>query len=283
MGCTFLLTSTINKEVKLPKTLKKQYKFIPSGLTMVDGDTLSVQSFYMLDHEVTNGEYSAFLKSIKSENSEGFNEAEIRNEEWSKQLKKSIVEPMEKLYHTHEAYTDYPVVNVTQKGAELYCEWLEKSINSQLSDDEKVKVRLPLRAEFIRAGAGNNLSWEYSWRGDFLRNPEGEFLCNFTRLPQSTMSRNETGDLVIQDIKFTDKKESKEMDFMSPMNAYYPNAFDIYNLNGNVAEWLGNSDNQAAGGSWYDYGYDVRLQSVKTYESASPLVGFRPVMTVVND
>lgn len=282
--CSFILvSSSLVENATLPKPFKKQFKFVPSGLTVVDGDTFSVQSFYMLEHEVTNGEYNAFLDEIKDIDTDASEEAKIRNDQWTEQFKSSFVNPMETMYHKNEAYKDYPVVNITYKGAELYCAWLQKKINAELPDGEKVKVRLPLRAEFIRAGAGSNFDWQYAWGNKYMRNSEGQFLCNFTRIPQTRMSRDQNDDLVLEDIEVISQEASKEMDFMSPKNSYYPNIFEIYNLNGNVAEWLGDSDNQAAGGSWFDFGYDVRLQSVKNYGKASPKVGFRPVITVVNE
>jgi hypothetical protein len=33
------------------------------------------------------------------------------------------------------------------------------------------------------------------------------------------------------------------------------------------------------GGDWHSTGYDVRTESVKTVTEASPMVGFRPVVT----
>lgn len=278
-----LISSALVVNVKLPKPFNKSFKFIPSGLTVVEGDTLSVQSFYMLENEVTNGEYNAFLESIEQENPEAYKEAVIRNNRWSEELDSIFVGPMEELYHMHETYAVYPVVNITHKGAELYCEWLENKINSQMPDNKKVKVRLPKRAEFIRAGSGNNYSFQYSWGNNRLINSEGRFLCNFTYIPYSRMSRGETDELVLKEMKIEADYKYNETFFITRKNSYYPNTYDLHNLNGNVAEWLGDSDNLAAGGSWYDYGYDVRLQSVKTYESASPLVGFRPVITVVSE
>jgi formylglycine-generating enzyme required for sulfatase activity len=273
----------LKDDFKLPKPLKKQFKYVPSGLALVDGDTLSVQSFYMLDHEVSNREYRIFLEAIKGLDSDAAEESKVRNHLWTEQIKSTYVKPMENMYHKNEAYNDYPVVNITKNAAELYCGWLQERINALMPDGEKVEVRLPLRAEFIRAGAGSNLDWQYAWGNKYMRNSEGEFLCNFTRIPQTRMSRDENNDLVLEDVEVIDKKASKAMDFMSRRNSYFPNIFEIFNLNGNVAEWLGDSENQAAGGSWYDFGYDVRLQSVKNYGNASPMVGFRPVFMVVKE
>ena len=278
-----LLSSFFVDNPKLPKPFKKQFKFIPSGLTVVDGDTLSVNSFYMLEHEVTNGEYNEFLTAIEKENPEAFKEAKINNEEWSKQLSTAYVAPMEKLYHSIPAYSDYPVVNITYKAAELYCEWLEDKINEELLKSQKVEVRLPLKAEFVRAGAGNNYNWQYAWGNNYLTNSEGDFLCNFTRIPYSRMSRGENDELILKDAPVEMDYIKDGSLFIAYKNSYYPNIYELYNLNGNVAEWLGDSPNIAAGGSWYDFGHDVRLQSVKTYETASPMVGFRPVITIIQE
>lgn len=278
-----LVSSSLVDNAKLPKPFKKQFKFIPSGLTVVDGDTLSVQSFYMLEHEVTNGEYKAFLESVKKESSDIYEVVKIRSKRWSEALENAFVEPMEKLYDSSPAYLDYPVVNITHQAAVLYCSWLEERINEELKNGNKVKVRLPLRAEFIRAGSGNNLGWQYAWGNNFLTNSEGDFLCNFTRIPFSRMSRGENNGLKLQDTSVKMDYAKDGSFFTAYKNSYYSNIYDIYNLNGNVAEWLGDSDDLAAGGSWYDFGYDVRLQSVKSYKTASPMVGFRPVVTVLSE
>ena len=282
--CSFILVSSAFVDnPKLPKPFKKQFKFIPSGLTVMDGDTLSVQSFYMLDHEVTNGEYKAFLSNIKEIDTEKYEKVKVRNKQWSKQLPMSFVGPMEETYHLHEAYLDYPVVNVTYEAAKLYCEWLENRINEELLKNQRVEVRLPKNAEFIRAGAGNNFGWNYAWGNNKMTNSEGRYLCNFTRIPYTRMSRGENDELVLKDAKVKIDYISDGTMFIAEKNSYYPNIYDLYNLNGNVAEWLGDGNNLAAGGSWYDYGFDVRLQSVKKYETASPMVGFRPVVTVISD
>lgn len=276
-----LLSSSILDNPKLPKPFKKQFKFVPSGLSVVDGDTLSVQAFYMLEHEVTNGQYREFLSSLNDEND--LEKASVQNEMWTKTLANLSVEPMEKMYHVHEAYNDYPVVNITKEAAKMYCEWLENKINKELLKSQRVEVRLPKQSEFIRAGLGNNFHWKYAWGNDKLTNSEGKYLCNFTRIPYSIMSRGEDGEIVLNEGNVIEDHISDGALFTAVKSSYYPSTFEIYNLNGNVAEWLGDSGSLAAGGSWHDFGYDVRLQSVKTYETASPMVGFRPVVTVVSE
>ncbi|MDX1651643.1 MAG: SUMF1/EgtB/PvdO family nonheme iron enzyme [Brumimicrobium sp.] len=270
------------KEPNLPKPFKKQFKFIPSGLVVLEVDTFSVQSFYMLNHEVTNKEYSVFLQEVKTEKPEIYNKVLVDSTLWRVHMKKGYFEPMEKVYHSHPAYADYPVVNITKEAAELYCEWLGEKINRDLADGQKIKVRLPYRAEFVRAGSGDKHGSIYAWGDHFMRNPNGEFRANFILKPQSTIGRDEEGNAVFKELVYTNTVSSDYF-LTAPSVSYSSNEFGIYNLNGNVAEWLIDTDNRSAGGSWYDYGYDIRLQSLRDYGKAAPQVGFRPVFTFIKD
>jgi formylglycine-generating enzyme required for sulfatase activity len=246
----------------------------------VEKDTLSLQAFKMLDHEVTNLEYRTFLTDIETKEPELLSKLQIDKEGWVKRFPEGYVKPMDKLYYTHEAYNDYPVVNISQFAAKEYCKWLTSKLNENKSKEEQIIVRLPKRSEFIRAGAGSNYNYQYAWGNNYLTNSEGKFLCNFTRIPYANMSRGENGKLIIKNGRPELDHMSDGTMYMAKVKSYYPSEFELYNLNGNVAEWL-EEDNIAAGGSWYDFGYDVRLQSTKRVEGSSPEVGFRPVFTVV--
>jgi hypothetical protein len=52
-------------------------------------------------------------------------------------------------------------------------------------------------------------------------------------------------------------------------------------MSGNVAEML-NEKGIAKGGSYNSPGYDVRIESKMNYNDASPEVGFRVFMEVIN-
>ena len=47
------------------KTVKKFCSYIPSGQTLVENDTVSVQSFYISKGEITNFQYQEFLADLK--------------------------------------------------------------------------------------------------------------------------------------------------------------------------------------------------------------------------
>jgi formylglycine-generating enzyme required for sulfatase activity len=275
-----LLLPLLAAQIKLPKSLKNDFKFVPSGLAIVANDTLSVQSFYMKTTEVTNGEYAEFLTWLETYGTENQKrQAAIRNEKWVDPPRLNMGKYAE-FYFQHPAYRNYPVVNVTREGAELYCLWLEEKINLQLKG-RKVQVRLPFHAEFIRAGAVDELYANYAWKGPYMRNSKGDFLANFVRIPQSTLTRNENGDLISQPFDNLAHFNLESADVTAPSKSYYPSELGFYNLNGNVAEMI-QEKGIAVGGSWRDLGYDIRLQSRKKFDEASPEVGFRPVFTVVN-
>jgi len=278
-ACVLLMSAGI----KLPKALKSEYKFIPAGIVLLDKDTVSVQAYYMLDHEVSNGEYTDFLEYLKENGTaEELESARIRNENWNKEFN-AINNKYAELYHIHPAYQDYPVVNITHEGAQLYCKYANSLVNELLAKTGlKVNVRLPHRTELIRAGAGDNLIQFYSWGNQHLKNAQGNAMCNYVQIPEAALTRDEKGRLTIsKDYNHDYIDKSTFADVLAPKKSYWPSTYGIYNLNGNVAE-MTQEKRQATGGSWRDLGWDVRLQSVKHYEEASCTVGFRTVFSWVN-
>lgn len=274
----------ISAGVKLPKVLRSEYQFIPSGLALLDKDTVSLQAYYMLSREVSNGEYAAFLEYLKENGTaEELESARIRNENWNKEFN-SLNNKYAELYHIHPAYNDYPVVNVTYEGAQLYCQYANKIVNESMAKTGmKVNVRLPHRAELIRAGAGDDLVRPYSWGGQYLKNAKGNALCNFVQIPEGALTRDENGKLITsKDYTHNFSVSSTNADVVAPTQSYWPSPFGIYNLNGNVAE-MTQEKHTATGGSWRDLGWDVRLQSVKHYEEVSCTVGFRTVFSIANE
>lgn len=250
--------------VKLPKKFKKDYAFIPSGLVIVEKDTFSLQSYFISKTEVTNGDYQIFLNSLKEKNDTvKLKIAEVNQENWNEEFKAtSYFEPMAENYFEDPAYIDYPVVNISQEAAALYCEWLEESLNES-SSKLNVKVRLPYHAEIIRAGVGENLDQPYPWGGAYLRNSKGCYLLNYNPATEGDTTSNMYSDGTF---------------FTSKVDNYNANEFGVYNLCGNVAEMI-NEDGIAVGGSWIDKSEGVLLRSRKEFDNVSATVGFRPVFT----
>jgi formylglycine-generating enzyme required for sulfatase activity len=178
------------------------------------------------------------------------------------------------------AYNNYPVVNVSREGAELYCEWLTEKVNSILNGGYKIIFRLPTHEEWLKSAKGKLQLASYSW-GPYLVDAKGNAKCNYTRIGAECIKRDSIGNYAVdlRGIVYNGFGDD-HADLTAPVRSYWPNGFDLYNMNGNVAEMIADKA-VVAGGSWNDPGYDVRNESTKPYVGAARNVGFRMVATVV--
>jgi formylglycine-generating enzyme required for sulfatase activity len=227
-----------------------------------------VATFYISKNEISNKDYRIFLNDIKDKVSNAeWDEIRIDSSKWK--LIGQPVEPYEIHYFNHPAYANYPCVNMSQKGARKYCEWLQKKLSQDING-YSFKVRLPTSIEWEYAASGGIKLCPYPWGGPFLRNKKGQVLCNYKRSPDSEWQDNNSKTLVSQ---------KDNSDITAPSNSYLPNAFGLYNVSGNVAEMI-DEPNQTMGGSWMDTYDKVTIQSKSEKQTPNPTVGFRPVITV---
>ena len=254
-----------HKENKRPDNFS--FVFIPKGSMNLDDKIYTLDAFWISPTEVTNKEYNEFLEDLKKQGRmEDYGIATVNNECWNS-LELSLYEPYSKLYHTHPAFENYPVVGITNEGARLYCEWLSAK------SDSKYTYRLPSRVEWIYAAMGGFDQSEYPWGGNQIRDKKGEVMCNY----------KEIGD---ENIKYIDSLKTYSIVKGSKIGmpvvtaTYNPNEYGIYDVAGNVAEMV-QEDGIAMGGSWDSPGYDVRVTSTMTWEDANPRIGFRPVREYV--
>ncbi len=284
---TFILLFTVssntvlfaqNDAKKIVKSLKEDFSFIPSGKAFVEGEEVTVQSFYMQNGEITNRQYKEFLNSLKSKGQlEKLKIAQIDTNQWV--TPNGFGKAYAEYYHSHPAYLDYPVVNVSHAGALLYCEWLNENMGTVNGLPGVYKFRLPERAEYTRAARGDNPTVNYSWGSNFLRNEDGQVQCNFLQFGSENIHKNEeTNEYEFIFLEIDYYGVSGSVDIVAPSKSYWPNEYGIYNLNGNVAEMIA-EDGIAVGGSWRNTGYDVRIESQSTYKQGNPVTGFRLVMT----
>lgn len=271
-----------NKSIfKLSKSISKQYAFIPMGSFKLDSTTVSCQAFYISKYEISNLQYREFLADLKRNNKiENLKTALIDSTKWRDDL--MYFEPYVNLYHTHPAYNNYPVVNISQKAAELYCTWLSEKLNKE-NPEYNFTVRLPQRIEWLHAASsGFNLS-EYSWGGPYLRNAKGILQCNFKNYGAEHIHYDrENGIYTISKKPFNSSEINTISDnafCTAPVNSYFPSSYGLYNMNGNVSEMT--QEGLACGGDWNCTGYDVRNESFYDFTESSPFVGFRPVISAV--
>ena len=260
----------------MKKALKSGYAYVPSGKTMVEGDSVSCQGFFIMKEEVSNFSYREYLFDLKKSNPGEYNQALPDTAKWN--TSSFALPKYVQYYFSHPAYRQYPVVNVSKIQAEKYCEWLTQ-VWRKNTGNESIVFRLPTRAEFLRAANGSSIDRPYAWNSPYIRRGDGTFQCNFLAIGAGAIARDSTGKLVVKNFPMDYLAEgSDNADLTAPVRSFWPNEYGIYNLNGNVSEMVADG-NLAVGGDWNSPGYDIRNQSTKKFTEANPMVGFRPVMT----
>lgn len=272
----FAFIPVSKKKLDVPKS----YVFVPSQTIEPYGDPVSVQAFFMSQHEVTNAEYREFLADLKKSGNQDLYKASYPDTlAWLKIG--GYMDAMANMYFWHPAYDNYPVVNISQTGANEYCKWLSKKLranNSALIND----VRLPTKYEWISAASGGLENATYPWGGPYLKNKKGSYLANFMVVGDQNIRETENGLEVVSDSTFLpDLSFADNAVITAPVDSYSPNGFGLYNMSGNVAELT--SDPTAMGGHWKSTGYDIRIKSEIPFENANPFVGFRPVISHISN
>jgi sulfatase modifying factor 1 len=208
---------------------------------------VTVSSFYMDETETSNGDWLNYLNWIQShypEDRSRYSEALPDTIVWRNPM--SYNEPYVELYLRHPAYQDYPVVGVSWVQANAYCDW--RTERAREADALAQPFRLPTEAEWEYAALGlaghMNTDLEminsgkiYPWKGMGVRNierkyngkksKEGEVLANFKISGGNQMGpsgylgvHGDAGGITV------------------PVKSYYPNDVGLYNMAGNVNEWV---------------------------------------------
>ncbi|WP_449489489.1 type IX secretion system lipoprotein PorK/GldK [Winogradskyella wichelsiae] len=203
---------------------------------------------------------------------------------WIRDFAYSYNEPMHNDYFWHDAYGDYPVVGVSWKQAQAFCQWRTLYHNADRKKRGQQAVnsyRLPSEAEWEYAARGGLQGATYPWGGPYTKNDRGCFMANFKPM---------RGDYAADQALYTVEADS-----------YDPNDFNLYNMAGNVSEWVNGSYDPSSyeyassinpnvndpdnarkvvrGGSWKDVAYYLQVSS-RDYEyadSARSYIGFRTV------
>lgn len=277
----FAFTTKTKKE-----KFKDLYSFVPSGACSYypnDTNMYSVYAFYMSTGEVTNKQYRTFLNDLKAKgNNKSYKIAVPDTTLWSS--KNSYMEPFVNLYFSHPAYDNYPVVNITKQGAEMYCDWLTKIMRKNYPKNNFNDFRLPTKHEWVYAAKGGLKKSPYPWGGPYLRNSKGCVLANFANIGEQNITKNDSGgfEIVGKDKFMYDYSDIGNADVTAPTKSYWPNGFGLYNMAGNVAEMVSDED-VVMGGSWRSPGHDIQTTSQQKYVGAANTIGFRVISTYINE
>lgn len=274
--------------VKLEKQLVGKFVEIPAGhyTEVVYNDTGQVVSkkeytfstFYMLSSEVTNKAYGAFLEDLQAQGrTADYEVARVLKENNPKLSVSGIITEMSPLkvdtfeYFKHPAYALYPVVEISYEGAILFCQWLNEKLG-----DAGFEYMLPTKAQWQYAARGGGHNWDpYPWGGPYLSNRNGYPLCNYKRVGDESITMKDSVLTVVDENELIPALHDFAF-WICPAASFYPNNYGLYNMSGNVAEMV-EEKGIALGGSYADPGYDVRIQSEKTYSEPSPMIGFRVI------
>ncbi|MFC2126688.1 gliding motility lipoprotein GldJ [Bacteroidota bacterium] len=219
--------------------------------------TVSVASFYMDETEVANIHWLEYLHYVQLDSTrEFFESAKPDTTVWAREL--AFNDPYENHYLRYPGFRYYPVVGVSWLQAVDYANWRTSVVNQKLALDAGYEdlpaesggripletgvvlpdYRLPTEAEWeYAAQALIGTQWLdenqthkrlYPWDGHALRNPYGRemgyFLANFKR---------GRGDYAGIAGKLNDGAL-----ITAYIYEYPPNDYGLYNMAGNVNEWV---------------------------------------------
>lgn len=277
------IKKTVKQKKKMMKDLMKpeprMYVYIPGGSFEYMGEKLSVSAYYMQRTEVTNLEYRTFLFDLVMQNRlEDFLVAKPDEDMWIKMFEKGA-KPMAELYFSHPAYDEYPVVNISRAGAELYCKWLYEEAKKSAGDKTLpyFQPRIPTREEWVNAASAQGKNPTFPWGGESIQNEKQCYLANHK--PTDSTYFDDGGMFTVR------------------VTSYTANAFGLFNMSGNVAEMvvdsvpnkiqLGALDSSiltpgTAGGGWMNTANEVKISAPDNHPKhteAHPNIGFRVVMS----
>lgn len=245
-------------------------------------------NLYVWPYEVSNGMYNEFLNDLKAEDSIEAEIYAVKSEAWESVL--TYAKPFVDYYDSHPAYVDYPVVNITQADAERFCEWLTDKYNQDPKYKfQKAVFRLPTLAEWEQIASDGDADKMFPWGYPYIRNGNGQFMSNFTRVSSECVKYFKDGCYVV-DTACQHKriqsifagKLSDKLALTTPVKSFLPTQNGLYNISGNVAEMV--TEGVAKGGSWHSLPYYCQIWTdpeFKDNSQPSPMVGFRFVMELV--
>lgn len=250
---------------------------------------LVAPNFYCDRFEITNFnwlEYLNWTRKVFGANSEQYAQALPDTSVWLK-----LENPNSFLvdnYLRRPYFRDFPVVGISQKQAEDFAKWRT----------DRVLELILIRAKIMKAGVGDKPENYFTIERYFKK--ELEYVSNHNGsvwYPNFRLPTAQERQLLVAHNMIQIKSSKKHHDFrlkehhdaiiesdtskMSPTtnvsSGWHKKLHLIYQLHGNVAEWLSES-NTVAGGSWSDKNFDPKNDKTFTANNPSALIGFRCVV-----
>jgi len=273
---------------------------------------VTIGSFFMDDTEITNNEYRQFTDFYTKQDPPSTDAGYVAVDPktfmetyypdtaaWVRDFAHHMGDPIQDYYYWHPGYDDYPVVGIDWNAAVFFGKWRTNYLNEyrKLNGEYPMpEFRLPSEAEWEYAARGGRDMAKYPWGNPYIRNSKGCMLANF---------KPGRGNFYDDGFAYT-----------SPVMAYFPNDYGLFDMAGNVSEWVLDDFNPASvptvwdlnpqyidpqtdpedkkhfvankpskkvirGGSWKDVAYYLET-GTRTYEyrdSTRAYIGFRCALT----
>ena len=281
---------------------------------------VTVSSFYIDETEVSNIDYLEYIYWLQhvfgKDMPEMVAEALPDTMVWRNSM--AYNEPMVEVYFRHPAYRDYPVVGVSWLKANKYALWRSDRVNEQLLinagvinfDPDQNKDNYFTTDGYLsglyEAKLANGVK-DYKNGTEYSRNArmeDGIMLPKY-RLPSEAeweyaalgLVGNSKNERVAERRTFpwdSDGLRSQEKDYMgvaggnndgadfpAPVYSYWPNDYGLYNMSGNVSEWVADiyrplsfedisDQNPYRGVNYNDGDYKSTIQNTWTNQEGTP-------------
>lgn len=305
------IQKTKKQKKKMLKALAKMdrgaYSYIPSGSFEYKGKMISVQGFFMQKTEVSNLEYRTYLFDLLiNDKKDEFLKAKPNQQAWKIALGDSAQYMIDN-YFSNKMYDDYPVNNISREGAELYCKWLSKELQSYVGEKKATKyndLRIPTREEWVKAASVEGLNKNYAWKSDTIFDMRfGQFNANFNLKNHYYIPNVRMKEAAAKSFKYytlayhfsNNKNYTHHVHTVYSLNGQHQ--FSLFNLCGNVSEmvidWNGGFGNYkkvesqtkafgTAGGGWMNSAEEIKINAADNHPNvieAHPNIGFRVITT----
>lgn len=263
--------------------------------------TVKVDTFYIFNQEITNGFYRLFMYDTwRKGDSAAYHHVLPDTLVWRDKM--NYNEFFVEYYLRHPVFHDYPVVGLSHTQCLLFCDWLTEQYNGLPGRKfKKVKFDLPSEEEWEYAAHGGKHENVFPWDGFYMQNRDkrfrGDWMANFMPMDQASIGRYELETVTTpgQTQKNTyyigyagpstnaTNHPGENGHLTAPTHSYWPNGYGLYNMAGNVEEYV-KEKGISKGGSWHDPGSYLRITSREQYDSTSSASnerGFRIAMHLI--
>ena len=277
---------------------KKLYQFVPDGSINYKGNQTGITAFTIRNCVVTNLEYRTFLIDLLIQNRKSdYDIAKVKSEIWNNYKYTKLAAD----YFKAEKYNDFPVVNISQEGADLFCHWLEQETKKYAKAIKKnfneFKLRLPYDSEWmVLAKYGYASLPDNAGYLTIFDINEGYIDKSLERRIQSIQKRYKVKEPVDEyyAINRYGMKENEVLNIFNkglelrsaePYDTIYPERMKDYTLIGHVSEMICEKETGKQivfGTSWRNKEEFQDMMQDFTKFSSSPYVGMRIVVMYEN-